>query len=269
MTFVVAALAVALIASAAFGFQASRNHRDVLDRLERIDARLGVADADITRLEGGVAAASGATQVVGNRVADVEAKLNAIPDPTKVAEAVLASVATITTPDGKGSAFVFSSGNSRSSLVTSFHVVEEVWDLGRRDVSVRMAESTFDGRIERVSTATDLALVEVSGHLPSLAPSPDEAKEGQSVTAVGSPLEYEGTVTAGVVSALRVYDGLPYLQISAAVNPGNSGGPVVDSFGRVVGVVVGKDFGAEGLGFAIPVARVCSELKVGCPSPSP
>lgn len=265
-TWVLAGLAVVSSAALGFGVRAEQNHRDVRDGLEAVNARLGAAADEIGRLEGTLAAASGATQVVGNRVADVEAKLNAVPDPTKVAEAVLASVATIVTADGKGSGFVFSSGNSASMLVTNYHVVEDVWDLGQREVSVRIADRTLDGRIEQVSTTTDLALIAVDERLPSLAPSPAEAKEGQSVTAVGSPLDYEGTVTTGVVSAQRVYGGLHYLQISAAVNPGNSGGPVVDSFGRVVGVVVAKDIGAEGLGFAIPVARVCLELRVGCPS---
>lgn len=261
-----AVLAAVSITATGFGVRAMQNHRDVVGRLEAVDARLDDSTDEITRLEGSLVAASGATRVVGDRVADIEAKLNAVPDPTKVAAAVLASVATIVTPAGKGSAFVFSSDDSKSMLVTNFHVVQDIWDLAQRNVTVRFRERTYAGTIEQVSTDNDLALVGVREHLPALAVSPDEAKEGQSVTAVGSPLDFESTVTAGVVSAIRVYDGLQYLQISAAVNPGNSGGPVVDAFGRVVGVVVGKRFGAEGVGFAIPVARVCSALKVGCPS---
>lgn len=262
----VAVLAALSITGFAFGIQAIRDSEALRDRLERVDSRLEDAADEITRLEDSLAAASDATQVVGNRIADVETKLKAVPDPTKVAETVLASVGTVVTPRGsKGSGFVFSSDGARAMLVTNFHVVEDVWDLGERTVTVRFGDRTYVGRIERVSTPTDLALVAVGDRLPSLTPSAEEAKEGQSVTAVGSPLDYEGTVTSGVVSAVRDFEGMSYLQISAPINPGNSGGPVVDAFGRVVGVVVAKRFGAEGVAFAIPVARVCSELEVGCP----
>jgi putative serine protease PepD len=66
------------------------------------------------------------------------------------------------------------------------------------------------------------------------------------------------------VSALRVEDGVHYIQFSAPISPGNSGGPVLDAGGRVIGVSVSKAVatGAEGLSFATPVAEVCSDLGV-------
>ncbi len=234
-------------------------------RFEAVDGGLEKANTAIDQLDEGAAAASRAVQVLGGRIADIETKLNALPDPTKVAEAVLASVATVTTDVSGGSAFVLSSEDSRAMLVTNYHVVDYVWDLGERVVTVQVGERTYSGHIERVSTAADLALVSVEEHLPPLAPSVDAPKPGQSIRAVGSPSELKGTITDGVISAVREYEGLPYLQISAEVNPGNSGGPLVDAVGRVVGVVVGKRLDVEGVGFAIPISTVCTELKVGCP----
>ena len=81
---------------------------------------------------------------------------------------------------------------------------------------------------------------------------------------LGSPLGLGGTVTSGIASAYRNDHGLTYLQFSAPISPGNSGGPVINEHGRVVGVSVMKMVGdgAEGLSFAIPSSRLCAALSV-------
>ncbi|WP_373557312.1 S1C family serine protease [Rhodococcus sp. 14-2496-1d] len=89
---------------------------------------------------------------------------------------------------------------------------------------------------------------------------------GQSVLAVGSPLGLRGTVTAGIVSAVdrqarNTLGGGPPIQTDASINPGNFGGPLVDTAGRVVGVntaiatVGGRGSGNIGIGFAVPIDR--------------
>ena len=87
-------------------------------------------------------------------------------------------------------------------------------------------------------------------------------KIGDSVLVVGAPLGLEDTVTSGIVSARRTENGHDYLQFSAPISPGNSGGPVVDDQGRVIGTAVAKFVGddAEGLALAVPVAHVCDGL---------
>lgn len=69
-------------------------------------------------------------------------------------------------------------------------------------------------------------------------------------------------MTSGIVSQLRSFGGTPFIQISAPTSPGNSGGPVVDRSGKVLGVVTMKDVapGTEGLTFAISISRVCASL---------
>ena len=82
----------------------------------------------------------------------------------------------------------------------------------------------------------------------------DVVRVGQEVFAIGAPLGLERSVSSGIVSSTqRNLGGLLYLQTTAAINPGNSGGPLFDTQGRVIGVINAKVFGAEGVGFAIPI----------------
>jgi serine protease Do len=155
-------------------------------------------------------------------------------------------------------------------VVTNAHVVE-----GARRVQVALATAGGEGgrsilkaparvlgaRVIGVDQETDLAVLKVeAAGLPSLALGDSEAlRQGELVMAFGSPLGLEGSVTLGVVSAvarqLRPEDRMIYVQTDAAVNPGNSGGPLVDMEGRVVGIntlIASQSGGHEGVSFAAP-----------------
>ena len=165
-----------------------------------------------------------------------------------VVTAALAAVASVETPDGAGTGFFVAS----DTLVTNAHVVE-----ANAYVRIRTAAGeNLTARVLQRHDETDLALLRISEPRPSqpILPlaSSREARIGQEVYAIGSPLGLQNTVTRGIVSALRQAGGVVLVQTDAAINPGNSGGPLVDRSGRVLAVATMRMAGrAEALGFGV------------------
>ena len=171
-----------------------------------------------------------------------------------VAEAVGPAVGMVTT-DGKGhgSGVVISQDGL---VVTNSHVV------GRnRDVQLALPDGhRLAGRVLGADPDTDLAILKVDGTALPIATLGDSAslKRGHIAIAIGNPLGFESTVTAGVISALgrslRSPSGRPIedvIQTDAALNPGNSGGALVSSLGEVVGISTAMIAGAQGICFAV------------------
>jgi serine protease Do len=155
-------------------------------------------------------------------------------------------------------------------IVTNRHVI-----LGARTVRVRLSDSReFPARVIGVDAATDIALLRVkAGNLPALRlGSSEKTSVGDAVIAIGNPFGLGQSVTAGIVSARgRTLEDDPYidfLQTDAAINRGNSGGPLLSVDGTVLGVtsvIFSPNGGSVGLGFAIPaetVALVIRELEI-------
>lgn len=199
------------------------------------------------------------------RITTLERNAASQPDWPAIAAAIEPSVVTIETDMALGSAWVAHSDASGSDLVTNFHVIADAWDAGHANVTVRRGDATMPGMIVRVDKGDDLAVVHVHERLVSLAEAGQRPKVGATVMAVGSPLGLSGTVTIGIVSGFRSLEGSDYVQFSAPISPGNSGGPVVDAQGRVVAIASAKIVGegVEALSLAIPVQTVCLAL-VSC-----
>ena len=196
------------------------------------------------------------------RIASLERAAATQPDWPSIATSIGPSVVTVETDRALGSAWVAHADSSGSDLVTNFHVIADAWNAGEAHVTVRRGDVMTQGMIVRVDPADDLALVHVSDRWTALPSNTQRPKIGATVMAVGSPLGLSGTVTVGIVSGFRSLEGSDYVQFSAPISPGNSGGPVVDSRGRVVAVASAKlvGDGVEALSLAIPVQTVCLQL---------
>lgn len=168
----------------------------------------------------------------------------------EIVQRVMPAVVTIQTPNATGTGFFVDSG----LILTNHHVVGS-----SNVVKVRFSDGTgANGTVLRLAQDADLALVKVDGAGASVKPvvlgSYRQLKAGEDVVAIGSSLGvFENTVTRGIVSAVRRSTGVVYVQTDAAINPGNSGGPLVDAYGRAVGINTSKMSGAESLGFAIAI----------------
>jgi serine protease Do len=160
-----------------------------------------------------------------------------------------------------GSGFVVSADGL---IVTNNHVVE-----GADRLTVTLDGREYPAEVRGTDPETDLALIHVDAgrQLPYLKlGDSDDLKVGDWIMVIGSPLGLDHTVTVGVVSAkgrsLQVLDPSfeNFIQTDAAINFGNSGGPLVNLAGEVVGIATLINFGAENIGFAVPVSTLSAIL---------
>jgi serine protease Do len=173
------------------------------------------------------------------------------------------AVVVVRSPAGLGSGFII---NKQGYLVTNFHVI-----MGQKHISVTRFKKAGaelkrilhkNVRIAALDPFHDLAVLQVKGKadepfLPIVFSPDEKTSVGEKVFVIGNPLGLERTVTEGVVShTARNFGGKLYLQVDASVNPGNSGGPLFNSKGEVIGVInMGVPY-MQGLNFAIPVRHV-------------
>ena len=164
--------------------------------------------------------------------------------------------------DSSGSGFVISPDGL---IVTNHHVIEDAEEL-----VVALNGREYPAEVQGDDPATDIALLKIEPEEPltylQLADS-EEVRVGDWVMVIGSPLQLDNSVSVGVVSAMgRSINITPdaslenFIQTDAAINFGNSGGPLVDLQGRVIGVATAINFGAENIGFAVPSSTLDSIL---------
>jgi len=187
-------------------------------------------------------------------------------DWSAIARAIQPSIFTVATDHGLGSGWVARAGAGGSDVVTNFHVVAEAFNAGDAAVHLRQGDLTIEGSITQVRPGDDLAIIHIAERFPALQVAIGRPQLGDTVMAVGSPLGLGGSVSLGVVSGFRSVEGADYIQFSAAISPGNSGGPLLDSRGSVVAISAAKFLGTgvEALSLAIPVQTICT--MVACKS---
>lgn len=168
-----------------------------------------------------------------------------------------------------GSGFIVTSDGY---IVTNYHVIADAYTGGYKVSVITYDGTKYDAEIKGVEESNDIAVLKINATGLSAATigNSDDLQVGETIYAIGNPLgELSFTMTSGMVSALdrdiTTQDSSTgetttnnMFQISAAVNEGNSGGPVYNTKGEVVGIVTAKysDTGVEGLGFAIPINDV-------------
>lgn len=211
-----------------------------------------------------VAAPSPESPVFEGTLSPLEGDAAGVPDVTEkmsisdVYESVIDSVVTVFCGDWSGTGFAFAiepPAGSQTIIVTNHHVVEDCLRPGDTVGLLEIDGDFSEGYVWSHHERRDLALIATSLRLEPLFPS-DGAAIGDQVIAIGSPSGLEGTLTQGIVSAIR--DGV--YQTDAAINPGNSGGPLLDLYGRVVGVNTAILEDAVGLGFAVGIDSLCERL---------
>jgi serine protease Do len=156
---------------------------------------------------------------------------------------------------GEGSGFIVSADGY---ILTNAHVVADA-----DEVTVRMTDRReYSAKVVGVDRRTDVAVIKIEGkQLPVVKlGDPSKLRPGEWVLAIGSPFTFENSVTAGIVSAtgrsMPGEDLVPFIQTDVAVNPGNSGGPLFNLNGEVVGInsqIYSRSGGYMGLSFAIPI----------------
>ncbi|MEA2604005.1 MAG: serine protease Do [Acidobacteriota bacterium] len=156
--------------------------------------------------------------------------------------------------DAGGSGFVISPDGL---IVTNNHVIE-----GATSVKVHLGDRDYPAEIKGADKSTDIALLKIDAGHPlrylDLGDS-DTVRVGDWVMVIGNPLNLDKTVTTGVVSAKGRSIGISdasfenFIQTDAAINFGNSGGPLINMQGQVVAIATAINFGAENIGFAVPV----------------
>lgn len=169
-----------------------------------------------------------------------------------------------TVPRGVGSGFFISADGY---ILTNNHVVSDAADIYVTLTDGREFKAKVIGTDER----TDVALIKIDTKdmTPLTVGDPKQLKKGQWVLAIGSPFGLDSTATAGIVSAISrdTGDYLPFIQTDVAVNPGNSGGPLINLKGEVVGInsqIVSRSGGFMGISLAIPIdeaMRVADQLR--------
>ena len=155
----------------------------------------------------------------------------------------------------RGSGFIVSPDGI---IMTNAHVVKDA-----KEVTVKLTDRReYRAKVLGADAKTDIAVLKIDAkNLPTLAlGNTKDLKVGEWVLAIGSPFGFENTVTAGVVSAkgrsLPDDSAVPFIQTDVAVNPGNSGGPLFNARGEVVGInsqIYSRTGGYQGVSFAIPI----------------
>ena len=184
----------------------------------------------------------------------------------KLVNSVKSNVAKIQTSDGEGSGFVIGHSNNQTYIMTNKHVVDFdkrvyiIWPDGSRNEGLVVASPRDSNSWKRGNFNNDLALIRINGIKGNALPIKNKnGIIGENVIAIGNPSSYDFTVTRGIISGIREKGQL--IQTDTTINAGNSGGPLINSSGCVVGVISFITVDNVGLNFAVSSTRLLRFLN--------
>jgi len=175
-------------------------------------------------------------------------KASASSDFSGIIEDAIQSVVTVKTDIGQGTGFII---HEEGYIVTNAHVLSGGTKLYVLDYEQNQIETAFVG----YNSKFDIALLKITGDFKELAlGNSNNIQIGEKVIAIGNPLGLQFSVTEGIISGVHrigINNIEAYIQTDAALNPGNSGGPLIDQEGEIIGINNFKISGGESLGFAL------------------
>ena len=180
-------------------------------------------------------------------------KASAGEDFSGIVEEAIKSVLTIRTDSGQGTGFII---HDEGYIVTNAHVLSDNFGrLASNIKAITYQQSTISAEFIGFDSLLDIALLKIPGNYNSLElGNSNKVQTGEKVIAIGNPLGLQFSVTEGIVSAIH-REGIngieAYIQTDAALNPGNSGGPLINKQGKVIGINNFKIGAGESLGFAL------------------
>ncbi len=227
-----------------------------------IDAQNALAATQLA-IEEQAKGISGANEDIGSIAAavndlgkSVETQSQRTLDIAALRTQVSPSVVTVNCDNSQGTGFAIASGGDQggypTAILTNYHVIEQCALQDGAEPWVQQGDATPATVLSDVDPDNDLALLFVDREMPLLTFA-DAPKVGDPVLAIGSPYGYSDTVTSGIVTNIEA----DLITTDAAVGPGNSGGPLVDRAGQVLGVITAELERSEGQNLVTRVGVVC------------
>ncbi len=176
-------------------------------------------------------------------------------------KAITPAVVTIENPDGFGSGFIISKDGY---ILTNHHVIK-----GAKEILVKIgSDKKISAEVVKINSDFDLALLKIKQDNLSCITFENVStlEAGDEVWAIGTPLDRKlgQTVTKGIISGFRMWNGVHFIQSDVSINSGNSGGPLINEKGEVIGIATLKYFGkgVEGIGFGIPTSEILKMMNL-------
>jgi S1-C subfamily serine protease len=239
------------------------NHNEVIDKIDNLQID---TQSKLNELTESLMDTKVEVDTLNNKVGVIDKEFETLKDSvsedfSNIIDNSIPSVVTIKTDISQGTGFIISDDGF---VITNAHILSGGKRVETMNYEQRIFRTTFIG----YNSDLDLALLKISGTFEPLELSDsDSVHVGQEVVAIGNPLGLQFSVSQGIVSGVHRQgpNGLDiYIQTDAALNPGNSGGPLINSQGKVIGINNFKSASGESLGFALEsnqIKQIVNEIS--------